>query len=94
MDRADGGIDGGRCPFAGEGLSSERMRACAGFAQTQVSFIGVEVPGAYRGKAWPEGFSCAHLRAAASLRGWRGVCGHPDGIPTGWTNPTPVASTA
>ncbi|HET9051095.1 MAG TPA: hypothetical protein VFO60_05290 [Candidatus Dormibacteraeota bacterium] len=92
MDTSVGG-GGGRGPYASQGLSSERMRACAGFMPTRVTFIGVDVPGARSGKAWPEGFSCAHLQAAATLRGWRGGCGHPQGPPATWVAATATSAT-
>ena len=75
---------GQRCPFATAGLGSPLIRDCPGYTAVPLSFDGIEVPGAYDGKAWPRGETCGHLHAELSGRGWRSACGHPQGLPSTW----------
>ena len=72
------------CPFAPAGLNSSAMAACPGYRAEMVTFTGLEIPGDYTGRAHPTGTSCSHLVAAASRRGYRAACAHPDGRPLDW----------
>ena len=74
-----------RCPFSTGGLNSGSMTSCPGYEVEFVDFDGLDVPGDYHGRApHPSGNACAHLVAAASRRGHRPACAHPDGLPTTW----------
>jgi PAS domain S-box-containing protein len=60
-----------RCPLAARGLDSTLLRACPGFRQEIVGFVGMG-----HGEAIA-GTSCAHLRPSRAARGFVPTCAHP-----------------
>lgn len=72
------------CPFASFGLGSPELTFCPGYLAAEIDFDGVRLPGDYPGKPRVRGTTCGHLGVAASPRGFRAACEHPDGPPTDW----------
>jgi hypothetical protein len=64
------------CPLARQGLGSQLMPRCPGYAASPLSFAGLGA-----GESLGERETCGHLGTQRGPRGFVSACRHPGGVP-------------